>query len=235
MKNIHVICVVEVSEDLHLGTQCQPCHDGANQASQEELARPQDNQDLQENSTTSPVQEESMTPERALHEIRSQMTPENARRQTKADSTFKKHNQENSRLLWWLYSTLRRVPSDWEFPAGPVLNIYRYWHHGDEVRSISPLKLLIKRDLSWKKGVRWVRQLEEVKRICRQLDKEAKDHGYLSDKPSRIQVVHAFYKAKHVFGLNDKTPKGRKRNFGKMTLGTIAREHSRAKQRASSS
>jgi hypothetical protein len=39
-----------------------------------------------------------------LHEIRSQMTPENARRQTKADSTFKKHNQENSRLLWWLYS-----------------------------------------------------------------------------------------------------------------------------------
>jgi hypothetical protein len=113
--------------------------------------------------------------------------------------------------------------------------MYRYWHHGDEVRSISPLKLLIKRDLSWKKGVRWVRQLEEVKRVCRQLDKEAKDNGYLSDKPSRIQVVQAFYKAKHVFGLSDKTPKGRKRNFGKMTLGTIARERSRGKQRASSS
>jgi hypothetical protein len=104
MKNIHVICGVQVSEDLHLGTQCPPCHARENQASQEELARPQDNQALQENSTT-PVQEELMTPERVLHEIRSQMSPENARRQTKqADSTFKKHNQENSRLLWWLYS-----------------------------------------------------------------------------------------------------------------------------------
>jgi hypothetical protein len=42
---------------------------------------------------------------------------------------------------------------------------------------------------------------------CRKLDKEAKDNWYSSDMPSRIQVVHAFYKAKHVFGLSDKTPK----------------------------
>jgi hypothetical protein len=84
--------------------------------------------------------------------------------------------------------------------------------------------MLKKRDLSWKKGFRWVRQLEEARRICRKLDKEDKDNGYLSDTPCRLQVVHAFYKAKHVFGLSDKTPKGRKRNFGKITLGTIARE-----------
>jgi hypothetical protein len=49
--------------------------------------------------------------------------------------------------LWLTDGILWRVPSDWEFPAGPVLSIYRYWHHGDEVRSISPLKLLI--------GLKW--------------------------------------------------------------------------------
>jgi hypothetical protein len=49
-----------------------------------------------------------------------------------------------SHNVWNINGSFRRVPSDWGFPTGAIVNIYVYWHHGDPVRKISPMKKLRK-------------------------------------------------------------------------------------------
>ena len=39
-------------------------------------------------------------------------------------------------------------------PLGPVLNVYLYWHHRDEVKGISPLKFIRRYTLSWVRGAK---------------------------------------------------------------------------------
>ena len=144
-----------------------------------------------------------------------------------------RHNlfQSGPFYLWLIDGALRRVPPDWEFPKGAILNMYRLWHHGDEVRKISPLKFLERKDLNWKREARWIKSLSDCRKVCKKIDDEAKAKGFLTDNPKRNEVVQAFYKVKYVFGLSETTPKGRKRNFTKLTLGTVIRELSRQKKR----
>eukprot|EP00980_Cylindrotheca_fusiformis_P016325 scaffold4847_cov89-Cylindrotheca_fusiformis.AAC.12 len=134
--------------------------------------------------------------------------------------------------LWMIDGKLRRVPPNWSFPSGPFIDTYQYWHHGDEAEQISPMIYFTKKDVSWNKNQnRWVKNLEEAQHICRKLDKAAKEKNLLSEVPGRIEVINAFYGAKDVFGISDTTPTGRKRNFSKMTLGTIVREARRNAKR----
>ena len=132
--------------------------------------------------------------------------------------------------LWSIDGFMRRVPRDWVFPNGAVINQHRYWHHWDEVKRISPLKLFQKKDVSWKKG-RWVKNLEEVQSVCKQLDVEAKAKNLFRDpsNPTRIEVDRAFYAVKHVFGIGNTTHTGRKRNVSTITLPTILRERRRVR------
>eukprot|EP00978_Attheya_sp_CCMP212_P049621 scaffold688588_cov126-Attheya_sp.AAC.1 len=80
---------------------------------------------------------------------------------------------------WVVDSMFRRVPPDWQFPQGPVLNVYQYWHHGDMVRKISPLKNLEHLDVTHFKGKkkRYSKNLDEVQFLFSMLDKEARRLG----------------------------------------------------------
>jgi hypothetical protein len=126
---------------------------------------------------------------------------------------------------WVVDNMFRRVPPDWQFPQGPVLNVYQYWHHGDTVQKISPLKNLEQLDVSHFKGKkkRYSKNLEEVQFLFRMLDKEARLLGVLPENPTRQDTIQSFYKAKSIWGLGDTTPTGKKRNYAKITWGTIMR------------
>ena len=80
------------------------------------------------------------------------MNPEYVHTQTRSKATFSKHHNENSLFIWWLY----------DFNDGSVINQYRMWHHGDELKSISPLKNLEKKDVDWNppEKKRWVKNLD---------------------------------------------------------------------------
>ena len=140
--------------------------------------------------------------------------------------------EDGPNRLWLIKGMLRRVPPDWEFPKGAVLTIYRYWHHGDEPRRISPMKNFARKDVSWKVGSRWMKNLSDCRTVCRKIDNEAKAKGLFTNRPagpSRVEVTRAYYAVTYVLGLSRKTPTGRKRNFAKLTMGTIVRELNRQK------
>ncbi len=49
----------------------------------------------------------------------------------------------------WIVSGIERhLPPDWTFPSSPSIHVYQYWHHGDEVKKIIPMKSLKPSDLS---------------------------------------------------------------------------------------
>ena len=78
----------------------------------------------------------------------------------------------------------RRVPPGWVFPKGALLNAYQYWHWGDEVNGVHPIKNLEPCDLEWSEG-RHKKDLEELSFLCGKLDEEAK-----SCHPSAFQSTH---------------------------------------------
>jgi hypothetical protein len=109
---------------------------------------------LSENRMRNIVTDESTSLWQELREVRTLLEQERAR-----------HNQNQPRgavdsavtapdkyKRWMARGFFRRVPEDWVFPMGPVLNVFQYWHHGNEQREISPLKKLNRSDLSWAKG-----------------------------------------------------------------------------------
>jgi hypothetical protein len=68
---------------------------------------------------------------------------------------------------------------------------------------------------------RYSKNLEEVKFLFNMLDEEAKRLQTWNDAPTRQFMVQMFYAAKHAWGISDKTPTGKKRNFEKMTFGSV--------------
>ena len=95
---------------------------------------------------------------------------------------------------WVVDNMFRRLPPDWQFPQGPVLNVYQYRHHGDTVQKISPLKNLEQLDVSHFKGKkkRYSKNLEEVQFLFSMLDKEAHLLGVLpgNAKLGKTQLNH---------------------------------------------
>eukprot|EP00978_Attheya_sp_CCMP212_P047759 scaffold426344_cov134-Attheya_sp.AAC.1 len=47
--------------------------------------------------------------------------------------------------------------------------------------------------------------------------------GILPENSTRQDTIKAFYKANGIWGLGDTTPTGKKRNFAKITWGTVMR------------
>ena len=127
---------------------------------------------------------------------------------------------------WEIGGFFRRVPENWIFPFGPVLSIYLYWHHGDEVKGISPMKYIQKYDLMWVKNKkkRYAKNLEECQFVFKKLDFEASRKGLLPKyNLSRDDTIQIYYATKHVLGIPDTTPKGRKRNWSKLAWSSVAR------------
>ena len=55
------------------------------------------------------------------------------------------------------------------------------------------------------------------------LDSEASRLGLMKNNLSREDTIQIYYKTKHVLGIPDTTPKGRKRNWSKMAWSSVAR------------
>lgn len=129
------------------------------------------------------------------------------------------------RNIWTIGGYFRRVPPDWVFPGGTILNVYEYWIHGDEVKGIVPMRLLTRQDLAWCKGAkkRYPKNLDECRFIFSLLDAESKRLGLWKEKPSRAETIQAFYKAKDVWGITETTPQGKKRKFEKIAWSSIMR------------
>jgi hypothetical protein len=183
---------------------------------------------LSENRMRNIVTDESSALRQELREVRSLLEQEKARhnqgqqQRGAADNTF---TAQDKYKRWMVKGFFRRVPADWIFPMGPVLNVYQYWHHGDEQREISPLKKMTRSDLSWATAdkKRYPKNLEEVRHIMKMLDTAASEKGLLKDNPTREDTIAAYYGAKHVFGLPEMTPKGRKRNWSKLSWSSVER------------
>ena len=82
-----------------------------------------------------------------------------------------------------------------------------------------------RRDLAWGKDnkKRHPHNLDEVQFLFKMLDKEVKCQGTLKKNQSRDETVDNFYKIKHVWGISDKTPGGQKRDWKKITWGSVLR------------
>ncbi|GFH50506.1 hypothetical protein CTEN210_06982 [Chaetoceros tenuissimus] len=49
---------------------------------------------------------------------------------------------------WVVNGIKQKVPPDWTFPNGPIVNVYKYWHHSDANHGIAPLKKFVRSDLT---------------------------------------------------------------------------------------
>ena len=87
------------------------------------------------------------------------------------------------------------------------------------------MKNFTRHDLSWVSGEkkRYLRNLEEVTFLFKKLDKEAAKSNLLGDKLTRTDTIKAFHACKHVFQINSHTAQGRKRNWSKITWGSVIR------------
>lgn len=115
---------------------------------------------------------------------------------------------------------LRRVPPNWTFPKGSLLNVYQYWHWGDEVSRIHPIKKLQRIDLAWSSG-RHLRDLEEVSFLCGKIDEEAQRKGILATNSDRVATTSIFYDCVDVLGVPKYTPGNRKRNMAKISWSSV--------------
>ena len=94
----------------------------------------------------------------------------------------------------------RRVPPGWVFPKGALLNAYQYWHWGDEVNGVHPIKSLEPCDLEWSEG-RHKKDLEELSFLCGKLDEEAKSKGILATNVDRTASSSIYFDCVSALGI----------------------------------
>ena len=94
------------------------------------------------------VQTQQFDLRKEIEEIKTLLTKQ---AQAATESSNKERAGANDEWNRWVVvgGFFRRIPFDWVFPSGPVLNVYQYWHHGDENKKISPRKKSTRADLSW--------------------------------------------------------------------------------------
>ena len=74
------------------------------------------------------------------------------------------------------------------------------------------------------KKKRYTKNLEECQFVFNKLDLEAIRKGLLpKTNLSRDDTIQIYYATKHVLGIPDTTPKGRKRNWSKLAWSSVAR------------
>mmetsp|Transcript_56715 Transcript_56715/g.120420 ORF Transcript_56715/g.120420 Transcript_56715/m.120420 type:complete len:497 (+) Transcript_56715:152-1642(+) len=86
-----------------------------------------------------------------------------------------KHEHDDGRL--------RRVPPGWIFPKLPLGKMYVYWHCGDPVNEIPPIKRLEPGDVDHL-GDRAARNLRDIAKVIRVVDGEARARGAVPDSTS---------------------------------------------------
>ncbi|KAL7555780.1 hypothetical protein ACA910_003931 [Epithemia clementina (nom. ined.)] len=57
--------------------------------------------------------------------------------------------QNSNYNLHFHHGQFSRVPSDWRFLRIGVLDCWRHWWIGDNVRKVPPLRMLTKQDVEW--------------------------------------------------------------------------------------
>jgi hypothetical protein len=178
------------------------------------------------------VQTQQFDLRKEIEEIKTLLTKQ---AQAATESSNKERAGANDEWNRWVVvgGFFRRIPFDWVFPSGPVLNVYQYWHHGDENKKISPRKKSKRPDLSWCKNEKkqYMKNLEECSFIFKKLDAEAKRKGLMPRMPTRDQTIATYYASKHVMGVAEVTPTGRKRNWAKLAWGTVVRHCSYKKRK----
>ncbi|GFH47913.1 hypothetical protein CTEN210_04389 [Chaetoceros tenuissimus] len=139
---------------------------------------------------------------------------------------------------YWVVNGIRqKVPPDWTFPNGPIVNVYKYWHHGDANHGIAPLKKFVRSDLTQFDNIegkkRYLQNFDEVKKVCTMIDQEAVKKDLLKENQTESETVDIYYACKNVLGIPERTEKNRKRNFAKLKVNTVVREWRRLKHKRS--
>ncbi|MGH7974013.1 MAG: hypothetical protein ACREBR_00705, partial [bacterium] len=80
-----------------------------------------------------------------------------------------------------------KVPAEWDFPKGGVLEAWSLWICGDAVKCIPPLRQLTSLDV--KHNHRGRKKLSELADLMRRLEAEAKAMSLLTEGPSEVDVV----------------------------------------------
>ena len=120
----------------------------------------------------------------------------------------------------------RRVPPSWQFPRLALQGMYSYWHCGDEVNNIPPMKFLERRDLKHL-GRRAPSTYWEIQQVVTLIDDCAKAKGLQVRDTMSHTVVNSLYansKAAIAELVPAQTKSGRKRNITRLKYPTVIRE-----------
>ena len=117
----------------------------------------------------------------------------------------------------------RRVPPTWTFPHVSLITLYKYWHCGDEVNRVSPMRDFTPTDVGFLGGRAKI-NLTDVKFMCKVIDEEAIRQG----KTPRRYMSHAdagscFHAGKLALGVPATTPTGKSRNLASMKWSSALR------------
>jgi len=119
----------------------------------------------------------------------------------------------------------RRVPTSWQFPKLKLQGMYQYWHSGDEVKNIPPMKFLENTDVQHL-GKRARTTLGEIRKVMALIDNAAKAKGL----PVKDRMTHTEINTLYVHGesaiidiVPTKTPTGRPRNVSSLKCDSVIR------------
>ncbi|MGH7954512.1 MAG: hypothetical protein ACREOZ_00975, partial [Gloeomargaritales cyanobacterium] len=89
-----------------------------------------------------------------------------------------------------------KVPAEWDFPKGGVLEAWSLWICGDAVKCIPPLRQLTSLDV--KHIHRGRKKLSELADLMRRLDAEAKAMSLMTEGSSEVDVATWYAQIQHV-------------------------------------
>ena len=117
---------------------------------------------------------------------------------------------------------MRRVPPGWTFPMNQLLQMYQYWHCGNQVQKICPMKFFDNQDVSFLGDSSRVR-LNEVKRLMEIIDKTARQNGASPTTKMNMSTTNTcFLHGKAGLNIPTTTPTGRKRDIGTLKWSSAA-------------
>ena len=86
----------------------------------------------------------------------------------------------------------RRVPKGWKFPKLPLQQMYMYWHCGNEIQNIPPMKYFAARDVAHLRGRATVK-LCEIRKVMTLVDGRATTNGLTIKGNMTHSEVNALY------------------------------------------
>lgn len=118
----------------------------------------------------------------------------------------------------------KRVPVGWKFPVKLALqSLYAYWHIGDEVQHVPPMKYLENSDVN-QLGKRARSTLSEIRKVMLLIDTRATDRGLtVKDRMTHIEVNSLFNQGMGAIGemIDATTPTDRHRNISKLKISSV--------------